>query len=187
MDFELNKQEKMTLLKVARDTIVSLFTETSMPAYEVTNTLSKNCGAFVTLHTKEGSLRGCIGHISSDKPLIETIKEMAIASSTQDPRFSPLRKAELDNIEIEISVLSPFKKIDNINEIEVGKHGILMQKGYKTGLLLPQVATEYGWDRETFLTHTCYKAGLDGNCWKNKDTIIEIFHGIVFNEKELLK
>ncbi len=186
MNFKLNREEKIILLRAARDTIASYFEEAPDIDYEITSTLSKKCGAFVTLHKRDGALRGCIGHISSDKPLIDTIKEMALASSIQDPRFSPLKKEELGNIEIEISVLSPFKRINNLEEIEVGKHGILMQKGYKSGLLLPQVAVEYGWDRETFLTHTCYKAGMNSTCWKNKDTIIEIFHAIVFGEKDLL-
>jgi uncharacterized protein len=186
MEFKLNKEEKIILLKTARNTISSLFGSKPLEEYKTTDTLSVKCGAFVTLHKKNGSLRGCIGHITQDKPLIDTVKEMAIASSTQDPRFPHLRKEDLPNIIIEISVLSPFRQISSIDEIEVGKHGILMQKGYRSGLLLPQVATEYNWDRETFLTHTCYKAGLDGSCWKNEDTIIEIFHAIVFSEKDLI-
>lgn len=186
MDFELSNEEKITLLKIARNTISSSFGIGSGEEYKITPALKINCGAFVTLHKKNGSLRGCIGHILQDKPLISTVKEMAIASSMQDPRFPQLQAEELNNIEIEISVLSPFKKINNIDEIEVGKHGLMMRRGYRSGLLLPQVATEYNWDRETFLKHTCQKAGMDDSCWKSKDTIIEIFHAIVFSEKEFI-
>ena len=186
MEFELTDDEKITLLKIARNTVASLFSAGSGESYNITPSLSLNCGAFVTLHKKDGSLRGCIGHIASDRPLTDTVRDMAVASSTQDPRFPKVSKDELDNLEIEISVLSPFTKINSIEEIEVGRHGIMMRRGYRSGLLLPQVASEYNWDRETFLTHTCYKAGMDGSCWKNSDTIIEIFHAIVFSEKELL-
>ena len=129
-------------------------------------------------------LRGCIGHIIGILPLKETIQKMSVASSTQDPRFPPVELSELNNIDIEVSVLSPPKKISNPEEIEVGKHGIVISKGFFKGVLLPQVATEQGWDRETFLEHTCLKAGLPTDAWK-KGATIEIFSAQVFGEKAL--
>jgi hypothetical protein len=143
--------------------------------------VEKECGAFVTLH-KEGALRGCIGQIYAVKPLFETIKSMAVSSAFQDPRFPPLRKEELSSIEIEISVLSPLEEVDSVDNIKVGTHGIYLKKGYKSGLLLPQVAVEQNWNLETFLTHTCHKAGLGGNCWKEPDTEIYIFSAEIFKE-----
>jgi AmmeMemoRadiSam system protein A len=144
----------------------------------------EECGAFVTLH-KKGHRRGCIGNMVGRGPLIETIQEMAISSSTQDPRFHRVTIEEMEEIDIEISVLSPMRRIKDVDEIEVGKHGIIMRRGMYQGVLLPQVATEYGWNRETFLENTCYKAGLPGDAWKDPATVIEIFSAEVFGEKSL--
>ena len=107
---------------------------------------------------------------------------MAQAAAFRDPRFQPLKQNELSDLEIEISVLTPIEEINDVEKIEVGKHGIIIEKGNYSGLLLPQVATEYGWDRETFLEHTCQKAGLPPNAWKDKGTIIKIFSADVFHE-----
>jgi AmmeMemoRadiSam system protein A len=184
MEFTLSREEKIALLQLARGAIgQSLGQAESSPPLE-TPSLLQHYGVFVTLH-KNAKLRGCIGYITATKSLIQLVADAAQASAFQDTRFGPLRKEEWDSIEIEISVLSPLKPLDTIEEIEVGKHGIVMKQGYRSGLLLPQVAVEYNWDRETFLTNTCYKAGLDGNCWRDPDTEIEIFSAIVFNEKEL--
>jgi AmmeMemoRadiSam system protein A len=114
------------------------------------------------------------------KPLCQTIKEMAVAAAFHDPRFKPVTEVELPDLEIEISILTPMKRIKDVEEIEVGKHGILIEKGYKSGLLLPQVATEYGWDRETFLEHCCLKAGLARDAWKDGKTRICTFSAEVF-------
>lgn len=141
-------------------------------------------GAFVTLHIN-GRLRGCIGYIAGIKPIPETIIDMAIASAFKDPRFPPLKREEFEKIDIEISVLTPIERVNNIDEIQVGRDGLIISNGYRQGLLLPQVATEYGWNREQFLEHTCYKAGLPGDAWKWKDTKIEKFSAQVFGEKEL--
>ncbi len=184
-DFSLSDEEKIILLKVARESIKERLTGIRGSYPQPTDNIMTKCGAFVTLH-KHGVLRGCIGYVIPIKPLYETVKEMAISSAFEDPRFPPLRNEEFDEIDIEISALSPLKQIESIDEIKVGKHGILIKKGFRSGLLLPQVATEQGWDLETFLTNTCYKAGLYGDCWKEKDTVIEIFSAIVFSEKELL-
>jgi AmmeMemoRadiSam system protein A len=112
--------------------------------------------------------------------LYKSVEEMAAAAAFQDPRFPPVSKSELKDLDIEISVLTPFKQITHVSEIEVGKHGIYMERGFYSGLLLPQVATEYGWDRDTFLEHTCRKAGLPPDAWKDKDTRIYIFSADIF-------
>ncbi|HUT62428.1 MAG TPA: AmmeMemoRadiSam system protein A, partial [Anaerolineae bacterium] len=141
--------------------------------------LGEKWGAFVTLN-KKGQLRGCIGHIIGDKPLITTVAEMAMAAALQDPRFPRVESTELSDIDFEISVLTPIRRIKNIEEIVVGRDGIIITRGWNKGLLLPQVATEYGWDRITFLEHTCNKAGLPKDAWKDKNTVIEMFSAEVF-------
>ncbi|MEW5818450.1 MAG: AmmeMemoRadiSam system protein A, partial [Spirochaetota bacterium] len=172
MQFELNAQEKQILLQTARE-VISARLEKRKPLFSKPNeNLQQQCGAFVTLH-KHGKLRGCIGHITGLSPLIETIKEVAAASAFQDPRFPPLAADEIKDIDIEISVLTPLERITDPGIIEPGKHGIYIKRRGYSGVLLPQVATEQGWDRETFLTHTCYKAGLPGDCWE--DPAVEIY------------
>lgn len=183
MEKELTSQEKQTLLKLARDTITQYVTEGKRPPLpEAAGMLKEPCGCFVTIH-EHGQLRGCIGSMIGRGPLVELVQEMAIASSTQDPRFHVLSKDELSEIDIEISVLSPMRKITDVNEIEVGKHGIMMSRGICQGVLLPQVATEQSWDRQTFVEHTCLKAGLPTDAWKDPETNIEIFSAQVFGEK----
>jgi len=184
MDFALTENEKKILLKLARDTLNMWIREKEKPDLpEVEGNLQTVTGAFVTLH-KKGNLRGCIGSMVGSGPIIETIQNMAIAASTEDPRFSKVAPDELDDIDIEISVLSPLKRITDLNEIKVGTHGILLGKGWSQGVLLPQVATEQGWDRDTFLSHTCLKAGLPQDAWQDPETIIEIFSAQVFGEKD---
>lgn len=185
MDFELTDGEKKILLKLARETITSWVRDgRKPPPPKIEGNLGVETGAFVTLH-KKGELRGCIGHMIGETPLIETIQNMAVAAATEDPRFDKVTSSELDDIDIEISVLSPMKRITDVKEIEVGRHGILLGKGWARGVLLPQVATEQGWDRDTFLTHTCYKAGLPGDTWKDPETIIEIFSAQIFGERSM--
>ena len=180
----LSKEERKALLDLARNTIKAKLDGRPLPHFEpFTETLKEPRGAFVTLH-KHGDLRGCIGYVEAIKPLWQSVQDMAIAAAFQDPRFSPLQPDEYDDIDIEISVMSPIKKISSIDEIEVGKHGIIIKRGFNQGLLLPQVATEQGWDRDTFLEHTCYKAGLYGDCWEKPDTEIYIFSAEVFSENE---
>ena len=137
----------------------------------------------MTLH-KLGQLRGCIGTFASSHPLLDTISEMAISASQKDPRFPPVAQNEMKDIDMEISVLSPLQEIKDISEIEVGKHGIYITRGYNSGVLLPQVATEQEWDRDTFLSHTCMKAGMAQDCWQDGDCKIEIFSAQVFGEKQ---
>jgi len=183
-DIELSDEHKKILLKIARDSITRAVYSRPPLEYRIDDeVLNKKCGAFVTLHI-DGNLRGCIGNIVSDTPLWKTVRNMAVESALRDPRFYPLTPQELDRVDIEISVLSPLKRIEDPEEIEVGKHGLFIRKGFYQGLLLPQVATEYGWDRTQFLEQTCYKAGLNKNCYKESETEIYIFSAIVFGEKD---
>jgi len=179
-DLGLTKEEKELLHHIAKTVIERRLKGEAIPQFDVSSeTLREQRGAFVTLN-KHGSLRGCIGYIEGYKPLYEAVAEMAEAAAFRDPRFMPLTQDELKDIEIEISVLTPLKRITDINQIEVGKHGIYIKKGFYSGLLLPQVATEYGWDRITFLEQTCRKAGLPPDAWKEKDTEIYIFSADIF-------
>jgi AmmeMemoRadiSam system protein A len=118
------------------------------------------------------------------KPLRRTVAEMAVQAALHDPRFSPVSASELPGLDIEISVLSPLEEVKDVSTIEVGKHGLVIQEGSRSGLLLPQVATEYGWDRETFLDHTCMKAGLPAGSWRKKGVVILRFTAEVFGEKD---
>lgn len=180
---ELTRQEKDLLLTIARKSIEARLVGVKMPSPEIgSGALKEKRGAFVTLK-KQGHLRGCIGFIEARKSLGETVEEMAQAAAFNDPRFSPLRKDELKSLHIEISALTPLKQIHDVGEIEVGRHGIYMVKGFHSGLLLPQVASEYNWDRTTFLRETCRKAGLEGDAWKDPDTRIFIFSAQVFGEE----
>ncbi|MBN1231802.1 MAG: AmmeMemoRadiSam system protein B [Candidatus Coatesbacteria bacterium] len=144
---------------------------------------NKNLGLFVTLK-KAGNLRGCIGYIEGYQALRNSLVDLSIAASTKDPRFEPINKDEIDSLHIEISILSPIYDVNDVKEIKVGRDGIIIKKGFYQGLLLPQVATEYGWDLETFLEHTCEKAGLSSDSWKDKKTQIKRFSATIFQEKE---
>lgn len=179
---KLTSEEEKTLLGIARQTIENVVKGSNPPDFEINDpVLNKKCGAFVTIHSK-GSLRGCIGNIVAQTPLWKTVKKMAAEASMHDPRFPSVSMAELKDIDIEISVLSPFEKITDTNEIKVGEHGIFIKCGHYQGLLLPQVATDYGWDNITFLEQTCQKAGLHKNCYKEKNCEIYIFSATVFGE-----
>lgn len=177
---KLTQKEKERLKEIARLAIKSRLERTPEPELGIeSETLKINCGTFVTLKIDE-ELRGCIGMITATKPLYESVIEMAQAAAFDDPRFKPLTKAEFDKIDVEISVLSPLRVITDINEIVVGKHGIIVRRGYRSGLLLPQVATEYNWDRDTFLRHTCLKAGLQAHAYLDPSSEIQIFTAEVF-------
>lgn len=179
---QLSKNEQQVLLKLARDTITAELSDKPLPPLpKIEGVFAEEAGAFVTLH-KRGNLRGCIGNMVGRGPLVKTIQDMAIASATEDPRFPSMQLDELKEVDIEISVLSPMKKITDVNEIIVGTHGIMMGQGWKRGVLLPQVATEQGWNRDEFLVNTCYKAGLPPTAWKDPKTTIEIFSAQVFGE-----
>ncbi len=179
----LTDQEKIYLLYIARDTIAGSFEgrQPDLPE-DLSPGLLKHFGAFVTLH-KEGRLRGCIGTFHADKPLYKIVAEMALSAAFNDPRFPPLSHRELDEIEIEISVLSPLEA-GKPEDVKIGIHGIYIIRGFNRGVLLPQVAVEYRWDRETFLDHTCLKAGLSPGCWRDPNTEIYLFTCEIFSEKE---
>jgi hypothetical protein len=179
--FELSDEEKSYLKDLVRKSIrQNLFPEKKVVLPEPsTNRLRQSLGAFVTLKIG-GRLRGCIGHLVGDKPLNETVAEMAKAAAFQDPRFPPLSRQEFDNLETEISILSPLEPCPDPRKIEVGRHGLVIRKGRNSGLLLPQVPVEWGWDRETFLKHTAMKAGIPAEAWKDPDTEILWFEAEVF-------
>ncbi len=180
VDLGLNEEEKKTLHQIAKTVIENKAKGKAVTEFKIDSPILKeNRGAFVTIH-KRGQLRGCIGYIEGQGPLHKTIEKMAEAAAFKDPRFTPVKEKELPELDIEISVLTPLKKITDVNEIQVGRHGIYIVKGMWAGLLLPQVATEYGWDRQTFLEHTCQKAGLPSNAWKEKDTEMYIFSADIF-------
>jgi AmmeMemoRadiSam system protein A len=182
---ELSTTEKKELLRLARMSIGFALEECGRPKMPVGGeALQELCGAFVTLHL-HGELRGCIGYIEARFPLCETIEEVAQKAAFEDPRFSPLTAEEYRSIDIEISVLSPLKKVGDVNEVKVGTHGLVIDAGYTRGLLLPQVAVEYGWRREEFLSHTARKAGLAADAWKRKDVTLYSFTSDVFSERQL--
>jgi len=179
-DMNLSPADKQLLLQVARDSIAAQLEVKAATQVKATSpVLEEFRGAFVSLH-RRGQLRGCIGYIDAVKPLLQTVMEMAPAAAFQDPRFRPLQADELADLEIEISVLTPLRLVKSTDEIEVGQHGLYIVKGLNRGLLLPQVATQYHWDRQTFLEQTCNKAGLPSNAWKDPDTQIFIFRAEIF-------
>jgi AmmeMemoRadiSam system protein A len=181
MDSPLTEDQEKSLLQLARQAITHYLEKGSPPEFETDDkTFKQKRGAFVTIKVKD-QLRGCIGYPIPYKPLFETIVEVAISAATNDFRFPSLEKKELPVTKIEISVLSLPKVVKDISEIEVGKHGLIISDGHSRGLLLPQVPLEWGWDRETFLNHTCMKAGLDEDAWK-RGAQIEIFSAQVFSE-----
>jgi AmmeMemoRadiSam system protein A len=181
MDAPLTREQEKSLLRLARLAITHFLEKGKPPDVKPEDEAFKQeRGAFVTLKVKE-QLRGCIGYPIPYKPLFETIVDVAISAATKDFRFPPIENNELPETKIEISVLSLPKTIKDVAEIKVGKHGIIITKGHNRGLLLPQVPLEWGWDKETFLSHACMKAGLDENAWK-KGAQIEIFSAQVFSE-----
>lgn len=182
---ELNRDQQLKLLKLARKTIadrLGIAGAPELPSFD-DDIFREKCGAFVTIHIK-GNLRGCIGYIVGVRTIPETVKDMAEASAFSDPRFSALTADEYKKIDIEISILSPVEKVSNLNDIVVGRDGLIITRGFSRGLLLPQVPVEQGWNRDTFLTHTCFKAGIPGDSWKKNDVVIEKFSAQVFSEKE---
>jgi MEMO1 family protein len=175
-------EEKQILLKLARDTVTQFVTKGTKPdlsEYNLTPRLKEKAGAFVTLH-ENGQLRGCIGFIEGVAPLAETVLENACNAAMRDPRFPPVTEKELDKIDIEISVMTPLKEIDSPDKVIAGKHGVVLKSGLRQGVFLPQVATEQGWDRKTFLEHLGLKAGLSKDAYKN--AVLLTFTAEVFGE-----
>ena len=180
---ELTKEEKVILLAAARNSIVSVFQNTHVkePDYEKYPTLKSYAGAFVTL-TEFETLRGCIGYIIGDQPVFKTVCEAAIQASQFDPRFQPVRQAELQDIKIEISILSEPFPLNSYDEIELGKHGLILEEKGRRGLLLPQVPIEHKMNRDQYLDSICQKTGLPKSYWKEKELKLKGFTATVFNE-----
>ena len=179
-EFSLTDEEKSVLKKIAYDSIKDSLDGKGIAEanYTPNSSLNQKCGAFVSLH-KQGRLRGCIGHFGEDTPLHEIVAEMARAAAFEDPRFQPLRREELDDIDIEISVLTPMRRIQSLDEFELHKHGIYIRKGYRSGTFLPQVADEVNWTKEEFVGHCSQdKAGLGWNGWR--DAELYVYEAIVF-------
>jgi AmmeMemoRadiSam system protein B/AmmeMemoRadiSam system protein A len=180
----LNEAQRTRLLQIARESIISYVKEGKEKSFsEKDPVLNEPMGAFVTLHDK-GELRGCIGNMVGQGPLYQTVADMAIQAATGDPRFPVLSPSEIDKVDIEISVLSPMKKVSGPEEIRVPGHGVVVRRGSRSGVYLPQVATETGWGREQFLTSLCSsKAGLAPDAWKDPATDMYVFSAEVFGEK----
>ena len=177
--FSLSDEDKRTLKKIAYESIKDSLDDKPISMFNAQcSMLNEKCGAFVSLH-KQGRLRGCIGHFGEDTPLHEIVAEMARAAAFEDPRFSPVSRGELDDLDIEISVLTPMRRIQSLDEFELHKHGIYIRKGYRSGTFLPQVADEVNWTKEEFVGHCSQdKAGLGWNGWR--DAELFVYEAIVF-------
>jgi len=181
---DVSRETRIFLLRFARSVIMEkLGMETEEPDRPDDPVLGEKRGGFVTLKIS-GRLRGCIGYIEAVKPLLETVREMALSAAFNDYRFEPVTRDEVERLAVEISVLSPVREAE-ASEIEVGRHGVIITGNGRRGLLLPQVAVEYGWDRDTFLDQTCVKAGLPPGSWREKGTTIEVFSAEIFSEDEM--
>jgi len=181
----LSKEEQGILLLSARSSLKTLFEDIRLPEvdYRQFPNLRIKAGAFVTLQ-KQNELRGCIGYITSELPLFETVCQAAILAASQDPRFPPVTMDETPKIHIEISVLSPPSQISTYDEIIIGTHGLIVEEEHARGLLLPQVATENSLDRDAFLTAVCRKAGLHPYEWQKRFLNIYTFTALIFSEKQ---
>jgi len=172
------------LLALARRSVESVIQTGKLyePPPSASATLNQERGAFVTL-TRSGDLRGCIGYTSAVKPLYMTVRDTAMHAALHDSRFQAVSASELPQLEYEISVLSPLRRITDIQQIQIGEHGLLIKNGDSEGLLLPQVPVEQRWDRQTFIEQTCRKAGIAPNCWMDENTDIFAFTAVVFHEQ----
>ena len=174
--------ERQRLLQIARAAIVAHVNGTAGPDVDPRDLDGPRAGAFVTLHVG-GQLRGCIGHIEADDLLPRVIARCAVSACSSDPRFPAINRTEVDQVSIELSILGGLEPIRDVDDIEIGRHGLVIEKDWQRGLLLPQVATEWHWDRVQFLEHTCRKAGLPPDAWKRGATMWR-FDAEVFGELE---
>jgi AmmeMemoRadiSam system protein A len=179
----LHTDQQRRLLQLARAALEAHVRCTSPPPIERGGVLDEPLGAFVSIHNGD-ELRGCLGRLDVAAPLAQTVAELAAVVSDSDPRFPPVAAAELPAIEVEISILTPEREIESVSEIAVGRHGVIVERGHRRGLLLPQVATERGWDAQTFLEHTCLKAGLPADAWRHGARVL-VFEAQVFSEGSL--
>ncbi|MBM3261820.1 MAG: AmmeMemoRadiSam system protein A [candidate division Zixibacteria bacterium] len=181
----LTDDEKTLLLRIARDAVrkTVLPSETaSWPPLEISARLALPGGAFVTLH-RNGRLRGCVGQLPSARPLYEVVEQAAVGAATRDPRFARVQPDELDALSIEVSVMGAFVPLEDPAAVRIGRHGLYVRRSGFSGLLLPQVAQTYQWDAETFLIHTCEKAGLWPDAWKDPETEVFVFAAEVIEEQ----
>ncbi len=180
----ISKKGQNQLLKIARETLVTYLKSKKIPVLNLKNReLNQKMGVFVTLK-KAGRLRGCLGEFESQLPLYQLVQKKAIDAAIKDPRFYPLEERELESIKIEISVISPLRKIDDWHKIKLGEHGVWLKQGWRGGTFLPQVARETGWSLEEFLSHLCTdKAGLNPNCFKDPQTEIFVYTAQIFSEE----
>jgi AmmeMemoRadiSam system protein A len=183
---DLDDNDKQELLRIARATLREyLATGFMPPGAPHRQSLLQPRGAFVTLHV-DGELRGCIGRVDADTPLYLAVEQLAVAAATRDPRFEPLRGEELAQTHIEVSVLSPPVS-GAPSDVEIGRHGLIITRGVRRGLLLPQVAVEHQLTREQFLDETCAKAGLPPGAWQQSGTVLQLFTAEVFSEPRAAK
>lgn len=173
--------DQRVLLEIARTAVVATITGKSHSPPPADGELARPAAVFVSLHVS-GQLRGCIGHLDEDDPLAQTIARCARLACTEDPRFAAVTAAEVDSLDVEISVLGPFQRVLSLQEITVGQHGLLIERDRQRGLLLPQVATEYSWTAETFVEQTCRKAGLPHDGWQRGATLWR-FEAEVFGKR----
>jgi AmmeMemoRadiSam system protein A len=178
----LTHDERRTVLAAARRAIEEAVAGRRPPDLPADGVWARRAGAFVSLH-RRGALRGCIGYITADQPLAQTLTRCAVGAATSDPRFPSVTADELVDLDIEVSILGGVERVEDVNTIEVGRHGLIMEQQGRRGLLLPQVATEHHWDRATFLSQTCVKAGLAPDAWRHGATI-SCFDAEVFGERE---
>ena len=179
---DYSQAERRLLLNLAREAICAALEKRHLDLNPPSEHLAEHRGAFTTLHI-DGELRGCVGYVFPQYSLYRTVAETAVAAAMEDPRFAPLEPKEYPKLEYEISVLSPLSPID-AEDVEVGKHGLVITYGSRRGLLLPQVPTEHGWDREKFLEQTCVKAGLPADAWEH-GAKIEAFTAEIFGDKDV--
>jgi AmmeMemoRadiSam system protein A len=186
----LTQEQRRELLRIARSSIAAALQESGQtagnPEIHPSKELLKPRGAFVTIRI-DGELHGCIGYMESLLPLAGVVAEVAVKAALDDPRFPPLQTSELEKATLEISVLSPMRRISTKEEIRIGEHGLMLEHGFGKGVLLPQVATEYGWNAEEFLEAVCRKSGLHRWVWKDPAAKISVFSAEVFDEEEVLR
>jgi hypothetical protein len=178
---QLAPEDRAALLRIAREAIAARLHHADPPEVRPSAAMLRPAGAFVTL-TIGGELRGCIGTLDASRPLHRTVADSAVNASTRDPRFPPLTAGELGRSKLEISVLGDFVPVGEASEIVVGRDGLRIQSGGRSGILLPQVPVEHGWDVPTFLERLCVKAGLPPGSWKRPDCMLERFPAEVFGE-----